>query len=440
MPATSNFIIEIEHKQSFKNQNPSVEFQIYQFSTKASTLLLSMIHSQISALMLCPESYYEQENALPFLMLDQQDQNTANNLYFETSHLLDILKSAEDIAAACHGNLPAMLEPTPIGPSARMVDNMSQWPSHENFNNQNKLGQETGHYSTISLGCDAAMVDNQTAPTTDSGTWTWENHSSKNSGIIMETHRETILSFRHSSPFSHCGNDYSDPDDPRHHRAGMDDFRRSDVFMVEQYDPSLHNTHQSSLPSSSTSLQRLNPPSNRTEAAKQSSVPATSPHTFRHYQTCQWRKRFCEFLEFVQLHGHHLVPHSYPPNQKLAQWVKRQRHQHKKKAMGRHSTLSDEREQLVMDAGFVFDSHKEVWLRRFQTLQAFHAVHGHCSIPSSLYEDAAMNVWTKHQRRQYLLFKRLGPEKSMMTEERIHMLDSIGFDWNPRKKVKNLNK
>jgi hypothetical protein len=43
----------------------------------------------------------------------------------------------------------------------------------------------------------------------------------------------------------------------------------------------------------------------------------------RKYQNCQWNERYQELLQFHRQNGHLYVPHSYPPNQKLAQWVKR---------------------------------------------------------------------------------------------------------------------
>ncbi|KAG7373006.1 helicase domain protein [Nitzschia inconspicua] len=156
---------------------------------------------------------------------------------------------------------------------------------------------------------------------------------------------------------------------------------------------------------------------------------SSSSIRFRKYQASQWDDRFQELLLFQQEHGHLLVPHSYPPNQKLSQWVKRQRHQYKRKQMGHHSTLTDEREEKLLAVGFIFDSHRAVWHTRFETLKAFYMANGHCGIPSK-FEDGSLNVWIKHQRRQYLLF--ISGEKSIMTEERIAALNSIGFDWNPR--------
>ena len=57
---------------------------------------------------------------------------------------------------------------------------------------------------------------------------------------------------------------------------------------------------------------------NATEGMKVAGVKRS-----RKYQAGQWDHRYNELLQFQAQHGHMLVPHSYPPNQKLAQWVKR---------------------------------------------------------------------------------------------------------------------
>ncbi|KAG7372863.1 helicase domain protein [Nitzschia inconspicua] len=170
------------------------------------------------------------------------------------------------------------------------------------------------------------------------------------------------------------------------------------------------------------------------QSPSQNHSDGSSPSVRLHkYQKCQWDIRFHELMAFRQEHNHLLVPHYYPPNQKLAQWVKRQRHQYKRKQMGQHSTLTDEREGQLASVGFIFDSHRAAWYTRFESLKAFFLANGHCGIPSK-FEDGSLNVWIKHQRRQYLLF--MNGEKSAMTEERIVALNSIGFNWNPRNFVR----
>ncbi|KAG7372861.1 helicase domain protein [Nitzschia inconspicua] len=91
----------------------------------------------------------------------------------------------------------------------------------------------------------------------------------------------------------------------------------------------------------------------RFSIGKRASSPGTiihgssAPIRLHNYQTSQWDIRFQELIAFHQEHGHLLVPHSFPPNPKLAQWVKRQRHQYKRKHTGHHSTLTDEREEKL---------------------------------------------------------------------------------------------
>lgn len=151
---------------------------------------------------------------------------------------------------------------------------------------------------------------------------------------------------------------------------------------------------------------------------------------FRRYQADQWMDRFDDLINFKAEFGTCLVPHSYPPNQQLAQWVKRQRYQHKLKAEGRHSTLTDARKQELDDMGFVWDSHKAAWDERLESLKAFHAKYGSTLVPTNYEADKPLAVWVKCQRRQLKLF-RLG-KPSTMTEERFQELEKLGFEWNPR--------
>ena len=152
---------------------------------------------------------------------------------------------------------------------------------------------------------------------------------------------------------------------------------------------------------------------------------------FRPYQSEVWGERLQELCDFRAKFGHCLVPHNWSGNTALAQWVKRQRYQHKLKQEGRHSTLSDERLALLEEMGFVWDSHKAAWEERLNELRDFRKTHGHCNVPSTYDKIPPLAVWVKCQRRQYKLF--IKGEKSTMTQERIAQLDSLGFSWNPRR-------
>ncbi len=148
-------------------------------------------------------------------------------------------------------------------------------------------------------------------------------------------------------------------------------------------------------------------------------------------QDGQWKQRFEELLQYRLGHGHVLVPHLYPPNQKLSKWVKRQRYQRRLKERGLQSTLTDEREQLLVDVGFVWNSHGATWQEHFESYERFVMVHGaDCGVPLDYSPDPSLNTWCKHQRRQYKFAKAGLP--STITPGRIAKLNSVGFSWNPR--------
>ena len=113
----------------------------------------------------------------------------------------------------------------------------------------------------------------------------------------------------------------------------------------------------------------------------------------------------------------------------LAQWVKRQRYQFQLKARGKHSTLTDEREQVLESVGFVWDAQAALWEERFQDLLQFQAKHGHCRVPSRYPPNTQLAAWAKCQRRQRrLLMER--SEKPTIVEGRMERLDSVGFVWS----------
>ena len=162
---------------------------------------------------------------------------------------------------------------------------------------------------------------------------------------------------------------------------------------------------------------------------------------YRLYQAEQWCDRLQEFINFKNTNGHCMVPHKYPENPALAQWVKRQRYQYKLKSSGRHSTLSDERQNELESLGFVWDSHKAAWDEKFVELYKYYSYHGNSNVPTKYKSNPTLAIWVKSQRRQYKLFTqaKANPANAdnastnacSMTQERIDKLNSIGFVWNP---------
>ena len=151
---------------------------------------------------------------------------------------------------------------------------------------------------------------------------------------------------------------------------------------------------------------------------------------FRSYQSQMWDERFEEICAYKKKFGNCLVPHNWSENIRLAKWVKRQRYQYKLKKEGKHSTLTDEREEALEQLGFTWESHREGWEEKFLELKAFKKTFGHCSVPSTFPDNPQLSVWIQCQRRQFKLHQR--GERSYMTKERIQKLSSLGFVWTPR--------
>ena len=150
----------------------------------------------------------------------------------------------------------------------------------------------------------------------------------------------------------------------------------------------------------------------------------------RPYQAEQWQERFNELIEFRKVHGHCLVPHTYPCNTVLARWVKRQRCQYKLLREGRPSSMTQDRINFLQDIGFVWDSHEAGWKERLSALIDFKTKYGNCLVPSNCPTQQRLATWVKSQRRQYKLYREGRP--SNMTADRIMILEKHGFEWELR--------
>jgi hypothetical protein len=162
------------------------------------------------------------------------------------------------------------------------------------------------------------------------------------------------------------------------------------------------------------------------DTAGSSSVPSYSIH-----QASGWEQRYKDLIAFRKEYGHCFVPSHWPHKEPLALWVKRQRFQCKLKKEGKHSHMTDEREQVLGSLGSVRDSHVVFWEERLGELRTFQDKHGHPNVPTKYPENPQLAVWAKYQRRQFKLLTQ--GDRSNMILERISKLASIGFVFNPRK-------
>jgi hypothetical protein len=88
--------------------------------------------------------------------------------------------------------------------------------------------------------------------------------------------------------------------------------------------------------------------------------------------------------------------------------------------------------------GFCWDAHVAIWTERYEELVAFKQRYGNTNVPSNYKGDAQekLATWVKCQRRQYTL-RKAGAVHNI-TDDRIAMLENIGFEWslaNPCKRA-----
>jgi Helicase associated domain len=113
------------------------------------------------------------------------------------------------------------------------------------------------------------------------------------------------------------------------------------------------------------------------------------------------------------------ISHAVLLSTPCSQW-----YQYKLMHRQQHSTLSNDREHLLSDVGFIWDSHAACWLENSQSLRAFFMWKRHCSVPIDS-KEGSLNIWCKHQRRQFKIFRE--GLSSTMTEERFQKLESLNL-------------
>jgi len=77
------------------------------------------------------------------------------------------------------------------------------------------------------------------------------------------------------------------------------------------------------------------------------------------------------------------------------------------------------------------------WESRFQQLVEYRNLHGNCIVPQGYKDNRQLGRWVMKQRTQYTLKQR--GEHTQLSDQRVQMLESIGFVWYPsllRKKSK----
>mmetsp|Transcript_20077 Transcript_20077/g.32415 ORF Transcript_20077/g.32415 Transcript_20077/m.32415 type:complete len:423 (+) Transcript_20077:101-1369(+) len=88
----------------------------------------------------------------------------------------------------------------------------------------------------------------------------------------------------------------------------------------------------------------------------------------------------------------------------------------------------EEGDQQQQDGVRFREYQAEIWSEKFEELCMFRRQHGHCHVPHHFAENPGLAQWVKRQRYQYKL-KSEG-KRSTLSDERVRLLNKIGFIWN----------
>jgi len=144
-------------------------------------------------------------------------------------------------------------------------------------------------------------------------------------------------------------------------------------------------------------------------------------------------KRFAELIEFKNNVGHFNVPARYAENPALGGWCSRLRHAYNKLQKGETcANLPEELMERLEKVGFKWNgrgSKQFTFDERFAQLTEFKNKFGHCEVTYRYTENPALGRWCSRLRIGYRNLQK-GHTCYNLSEERIELLENIGFKWN----------
>jgi len=140
-----------------------------------------------------------------------------------------------------------------------------------------------------------------------------------------------------------------------------------------------------------------------------------------------WNGMYIRLQKFKNENGHCFVPLSakrQPQLKDLVDWVARQRADNARNEGDRRKLPRDKREALE-HLGLVWND--PLWHQRYRELVQYKAGNGNVHVPGSSRTHTVLGRWVFKQRKDYKAL--MAGKKSPMTQERIQMLESLGFEW-----------
>ncbi len=136
----------------------------------------------------------------------------------------------------------------------------------------------------------------------------------------------------------------------------------------------------------------------------------------------QWLDGYNELVTFCKDYDNFDVAELAIRDQKMQSWIARQRQ------FNIDNAISEDRKAKLDKIGFSWDSsvplRDKQWREMYDRLKDYYDAHGYCHI-TPVHDDKRMYWWTVTQR-----LIRSGKRSGKLTDDRIKLLDAIGFLWD----------
>lgn len=137
-----------------------------------------------------------------------------------------------------------------------------------------------------------------------------------------------------------------------------------------------------------------------------------------------WQQKYQQLKEFHATYGH-CTPSRGEKFNSLANWVNRQRVRYRNKKLSAEQislleNLNFEWSKIGKDVNLI--KNEKQWLAMFTQLNDFRKIQSHCNVPPKQKPFKPLGKWVITQR--YLR------KKGKLSQKRIDLLDSIGFEWS----------
>jgi len=152
-----------------------------------------------------------------------------------------------------------------------------------------------------------------------------------------------------------------------------------------------------------------------------------------------WKDWMEELKKYRAEHGHVNVPLKYDRNVALGSFVNNQRSEYRRYKSGKGTTkMTEEKVRDLEGIGFLWNVRdaRTPWDDRWKELREYKKKYGNCDVPNNWPENQPLSYWVAKQRQQYKLYVcrnsdggTATPSACHLTEDRVKLLDEIGFDW-----------